>query len=764
MERNDSPQSSTSFLKKLWTRVATGTTDIINTTINAMGKILSLKNVILVAIGGSLLHLFNIISIPFVPFTTQGRIYVDSPEVYTRERLVNDRYDQDYWLRTQLNQLDEQKIQLISRLSRTEISAAIKTTENEQTNQEAVRPANSNRQDGLKQLTFKQEFHIIAGIRDMIRQQILENMLDDRHDLTGNSVYGLKFDTTVIPGSNTRQRAFVHVKVKVADTFNTRNKESPAVENHIKGYILDQLPPGKEQYKDLKASFCEGKKECEEVLIAKYRKQEELYLKWIKNIEKRLNLTENSVTEHLRNQGQLNADTFREQVIVDTLNTVLGIPHELLLILNRQQSFNEEGGQNTTLNTERPSTPTYFMDWVKLPPPWSRFFKISQLTTASCGTSTSDCKDYMWFGVHELYEQFHVFKDSENEVQDDLIPVSVVENGAWTLYLNDNRLGTRESFFGVLESATPQYTLSSGAVEILQTFHGDEIEIRSGFFNFVEKLSLVDAYSYAMFPKNEMVGVLDEISMNLKALVPGSGLLGVGQQQSTSKTASALVGYGDGSKSGPYREKDDDAIAFGWVITPHGTMEAIQKNQLALVSVPAWTDTLNMTVSMGWLDGESKPTGKPDQFSRDISVPPDYEAFDTIFREDSWVTHEPRIQKNTMDKEIYVRSGSAEELNETVKLLIPGTRLWRSTSVTLGGQQADRIRVLPNMKGIIAEFNSIDLPYSGFDKTESGRSCPEKKGLLSRPVKLRIWTSEGATSADEPVCVYYDPKRLGILE
>ncbi|MEM7269915.1 MAG: hypothetical protein AAF401_11760 [Pseudomonadota bacterium] len=40
------------------------------------------------------------------PFTTLGEIYVDSPEVYTRERLVNDRYDQDHWLRTQLENLD----------------------------------------------------------------------------------------------------------------------------------------------------------------------------------------------------------------------------------------------------------------------------------------------------------------------------------------------------------------------------------------------------------------------------------------------------------------------------------------------------------------------------------------------------------------------------------------------------------------------------------------------------------------------------------
>ena len=36
-----------------------------------------------------------------------GLIYVESPEVYTRQRLVNDRYLQDAWLRNQLGVIDD---------------------------------------------------------------------------------------------------------------------------------------------------------------------------------------------------------------------------------------------------------------------------------------------------------------------------------------------------------------------------------------------------------------------------------------------------------------------------------------------------------------------------------------------------------------------------------------------------------------------------------------------------------------------------------
>ena len=38
---------------------------------------------------------------------TLGRIYVESPEVYTRQRLVNDRFAQDAWLRDQMRELDD---------------------------------------------------------------------------------------------------------------------------------------------------------------------------------------------------------------------------------------------------------------------------------------------------------------------------------------------------------------------------------------------------------------------------------------------------------------------------------------------------------------------------------------------------------------------------------------------------------------------------------------------------------------------------------
>jgi hypothetical protein len=138
---------------------------------------------------------------PVWPFVTGGEIFVESPEVYTRERLVNDRYRQDFWLRSQLDALDASD----ALIARTEITRlALGDGDMPASDAEALRDA---------VVAFRDEFLLRAAIRDRIRQLVLENLLDDRHDLTGNSIYGLKFDTGIIPGTNTRLRPYVRVTI-----------------------------------------------------------------------------------------------------------------------------------------------------------------------------------------------------------------------------------------------------------------------------------------------------------------------------------------------------------------------------------------------------------------------------------------------------------------------------------------------------------------------------------------------------------------------
>jgi hypothetical protein len=857
---------------------------------STIGKHLLLKMLVLAVIALIMLHFLSVITIPFAPFTTKGKIYVDSPEVYTRERLVNDRYDQDYWLKKQLNRLDELKLWLVQekRIVKMDVLAG------ESNAVESPARPSANNLEG--RLTFDQEFRVISGIRDTIRQQILENMLDDRHDLTGNSVYGLKFDTTVIPGANTRGRAFVHVKMQINNLFNREARSG--LGDHIMGYVASRAVDWNGDQSWLQGFFDADDQDESKVLtrnlVRTYTKQHEYYLKWLSDISKRLNRMEDSVYGSMKircdgkvkDTDKVNGQNFYDELTSRTLEIVLGVPHELFSDLNQETVFEDQ-----------------LDGWVTLPPPWANFFSIHRKKPSFSSAGKDVCSsNRVWFEVEPIEESifpshktslqsFMCIKkptetfidgscaedekvvvqmipesaslqsfvciikptetfidgacaedekaaiqmisesallpfwwcekkqteiveqdapketamnqteeqkqtdasemvdggetmtegrcaEDEDKVVSQMIPIGEVEDGNWKLYVDHHTYALRNKILGE-KNVGPQYQFSSQVIEELlknnrgcdykngnQEMSGEVLDqcrmmAPSGFFNFAEHLSALDAYSYAIFPKNDVVGVLAETSAALAGSASGAGFFGIGAGVSESRTASVMVGYGDGKGGGPDNEEtgDDGSIAFGWVISTRGDMEPTLKNQLALVSVPAWTDILHLTVHVGWLDRESNPlSGGRDEFDVSISVPPDFEAFDSIFRDEAWVTHGPRIQDDKMDKNLSARSG------QPLKILIPGSRLWRSASVTLGAQQANRIRVLPNMEGIIAEFPPIDLPHAAYKYNKEGdvklEECKEFEQLQSRPVRLRVWTSEGVVKAERPVCVYFDPKLI----
>jgi hypothetical protein len=248
--------------------------------------------------------------------------------------------------------------------------------------------------------------------------------------------------------------------------------------------------------------------------------------------------------------------------------------------------------------------------------------------------------------------------------------------------------------------------------------------IPSGFFNFIESVIRTDSYTYALFPKTEVFGVLAEQATDINATLAasvadqGSGSGGVSTSSSERgfETAPRTVGFSEASASG--------AVEFGWVIGGRGRFESTQKSGLALVSVPAWTNELSVHVETGWVRGNGAlAVARSHDFT--VPIPPDYEAFDA-FVGGSRVRHEPRISNDLITKQQIL------EACGDVSIIIPGFRLWRSTVVTLGGQTASRITVLPNMRGIIARFDDL------FADT-----VPK----ISEVAKLRVWTSEGVDTA-----------------
>ncbi|MEP4309768.1 MAG: hypothetical protein ABJ364_08485, partial [Lentilitoribacter sp.] len=144
---------------------------------------------------------------------SDGRIFVDSPEVYTRERLVNDRFLQDAWLRAQLRRLDEESFRETSILSqRSGFNVGGNVTEDLTRTLGNGASVNGNGLDDALGTPVALAFSQRAAQREVIRQMIIENQLDDRHDLDGNTLYMLKFDVSVLPNSRA-VAAFVEVEL-----------------------------------------------------------------------------------------------------------------------------------------------------------------------------------------------------------------------------------------------------------------------------------------------------------------------------------------------------------------------------------------------------------------------------------------------------------------------------------------------------------------------------------------------------------------------
>jgi hypothetical protein len=776
-----------------------------------------------------LLHGFGLLLIPFWPFTTQGDIYVDSPEVYTRERLVNDRYDQDFWLRRQLQLLGEVTPEDLASgrfYARTEFGIG-----DEDGGAEQLPAASAGGQPGLDGLVFRDRFQVLSGIRDMIRQQILENMLDDRHDLTANSIYGLKFDTTVIPGHNTRDRAFVEITVVPEGPFLGIDSGDGA-----KAYLDTFFC---RRTRDLRQDDKQACAAIDAADIDRYDDQYDLFLTWLDDIEKRLNTNEESLVKSIvadEDCGGVAVAQYGE-LIRRTLDVVLGLPEKRFLLDHVDRDFVAEAGGDMTSDAgapaagdvddredvdsnERAARTGKLPDGrlLRLQDPWAKYMTITARPIRVPGDPR--CSVRVDFKVGPLDENYLArladtpapeLTATEGPCAAGLVRIGVTQNGRWNLWLErwrfDEMLQSRsESEFA------PRYALSADELDRLpsagveqtklffgcrdQVVAGDKwVKLPSGFFNFIDSMTENDAYTYAVFPKNDVLGMITDMASAANAQGVG-GAFDLSRRLVRSRTEPVSIGYGGGPSAAGDADPTDEGINFGWVIAAPEAMQLSLRTQLALVSVPAWTDRLMVHFRTGWLDRRGRRYGDESLPAMAIRLPPDVGALDSIFSNQGWVSPAPRIQDEAMDQAIYVVAG------QQAKILIPGTRLWRSTSVTLGAQQADRIRVLPNMEGIIAEFQPVELPAAKYNRRPNDDAdplvtdCPLAKpvsrtqlslsvdllrgdapggagggfvqqdaaslpsgleGLQVRPVRLRVWTSEGVALAARQVCVIFDP-------
>jgi hypothetical protein len=697
-------------------------------------KIILAVGLLLVIFCPVILNLSRFISLPTLSLSSGSAIYVDSPEIYTRERLVNDRYDQDYWLQEQLKQLDQAKAnRFIAKETSQQVAAGVTMNSNLPGGQPATGGETT---DKFQDPTIDQEFKIRSAIRDAMRQLILENMLDDRHDLRGNSVYGLKFDTTVIPGDNANQRAFVRVNLQVEDPFKFDESDlEPETANlalpHLRAYYSKDRAKSK----------------------ALLEQAQTIFKKWLDNFSSRLNLhvtnkyKSKDFVSRCRSAFEKNEhDKFIKETLLETINEVIGFA----------------GKSNIFIPAEHKDVYA-----IMLPKPWGEYMKLFYSHFAA----DEVCHVPPLFTAEERWDRVYVFKNEqditekvnadtralghrEKLVQKESSPKSPIKlaikfgetlrSRQLSFQFSATRMHEKDDMYKNFDYYAPSYAPNDALIDFkcgeqLQLVETCGIIVPSGLFKFIERVQKSDIYSYAVFPKNEVAGILSNSSVNLdmSGQLQGSAWLNFGQNRRESGLESVLVGFGDGrfGKLADRTETDDsqpkqDAIEFGWVLSGGAAIKPSQKTQMVLVSVPAWTTELNLTVTTGWLDRDAQEETVQPPFRMNVPVPPDYQPLDALVLSGRF-QRKPKILNDLMPSDIKLIAC------EKAKVLIPGSRLWRSATVTLGAQKADRITVLPNMEGIIAEFKQVEIPY--WSDTKAVKA------------KLQVWTSEGLDTAEHDV-------------
>lgn len=244
------------------------------------------------------------------------------------------------------------------------------------------------------------------------------------------------------------------------------------------------------------------------------------------------------------------------------------------------------------------------------------------------------------------------------------------------------------------------------------------------------------------------------------------------------------------SCEGDHKALFRDRTTFGWVVrpvrAPDGMWAPSHHRVTAVLSAPSWWKRLDFYVKACWVNPvEMRSLGNT--VLRDpMSVCPAQSSYVREFRIQLPRRVEEVTERFNFDfiKAPYldqiwlqsVQSGKVPELEvgRSGRLVLPGARLWRGTVVTLGGQTAKRIMVLPNMKGVIAEFDCIYPPpgkpfveiprifkdSAGLGTDNQSEAKPKEKAAVpntqSGPAAMdvQVWTSEGHT---KPLTIHLKP-------
>jgi len=198
--------------------------------------------------------------------------------------------------------------------------------------------------------------------------------------------------------------------------------------------------------------------------------------------------------------------------------------------------------------------------------------------------------------------------------------------------------------------------------------------------------------------------------------------------------ANGLEPSGRGQPIDASGQSHQAGTSFGWILGPRletstsGTAKLRYRQDhrhhsvTATLVVPSYLSSIELDVSAWMLtrDGSMRPArclldepsseGGLTRHTMQIHLPTDPSAVvqGLLFSKDPALLY-PRITLPTEEPD----PGRAHwrcQAGEPASLLIRGHNIWRNPEVYVGGQQADRVHILPDLDGLAADFTAIAAP------------------------------------------------------
>lgn len=783
---------------------------------------------------------------------TYGVISVDSPQVYTRERLVNDRFTEEAWLRQQLDWtqqlLDDKRfdapeakisstfdafVDLLVSMKAPGVgedntaASAVQWPAALQTLQE-LEKASGIEQDPTD--TFKRA----RNYRDAIRADLLQTQLDDRHDIGGNTLYRLTFDASIVPGSNTHRAAEILVALAPLDYDNpkevdseTDNDPSLILDSAYESLYLDwqkylQITVTNAIEAQTDEFFATGTLAgVDGVALQGFLVNQSMdasdgidFFRQVPANGEKNTLDDGEKQARLQNLIYRFKDSYTEKLQQDeaerfakgVLRVVQGsgvelsidqLPTQLCQIIQPRlrktslcpdiESFGDprdalsSAVQYAEGECNRLKTGSFSAGYLEFPCPRTvsiegtsfvelvllrqmRFVRNFTSEMASKEASKPLC-EFLYpnplgctadGSVQDRAPTRNLFRIDKTFVRRVLVEyVRAKLNNEVAVVRVEKPV---EEFFDVDEQGC-----GYGSCNLV--FRPNDVKLKS--FKDALKRQVGMIFTYALDPSSkarpEDVESSDQALLRGEAggRAGGAGTGGAGRLGGGLRVSQGLeMRHQDVQVVGFERPPAEAAKAeFGWVIRAgrgsgeggpfdRKRQEPLHHQLSAVVSIPSWWRALSVTVHTAWLeDGEDpRAAADPDTAARSCKNQPPFQtcsAFEVflpgsvaevseLFRYE--VRTEPYIDARALD----TLGPQGLEVGRKGLIVLEGGRLWRGTIVTVGHLKADKITVLPDMKGVIAEFKCVEPPPG------LGYAFPSDKPPPTPNVV--VWTSEGRTT------------------